>query len=62
MKIDLSFWRFVIIISLAKSWLWGKKDETHLFHIGTFTDGNNTALRVIVLPVSICIGFIKGDK
>jgi len=59
MKLDLSFLRFVIIVQLAKSWLWGKGDETYLFHIGTFSDGDNTALKVVVLPVSICFGFIK---
>ena len=59
MKLDLSFWRFVIILSFAKSWLWAKDEDTYLFHIGTFSFDNNTALKVIILPVSLMVGFAK---
>ena len=48
MKFDLSFWMFVIIIRFAKSLLWGKGDDTYLFHVGAFSNGDNTALKVIV--------------
>lgn len=59
MKIDLSFWRFVIILSFARSWLWGKGEDTYLFHIGTFSRENNTALKIIILPASLMVGFAK---
>lgn len=59
MKFDLSFWRFVIILHFAKSWLWGSGRETYLFHVGTFTDGKQTALKVVVLPVCLLIGFVR---
>lgn len=58
MEIDLSFWRFVIIVHLAKSGLWGKDEDTYLFHIGTFKSEGNTALKVIVLPVCLMVGFV----
>ncbi len=57
MKIDLSFWRFVIILSFAKSLLWGKGKDTYLLHVGTFTNGKNTALKIVILPLCIMIGF-----
>lgn len=63
MKFDLSFWRFVVIISFAKSFLWGKGKDTYYLHLGTFTDGDNTALKLIILPMSIMIGLAKkGSK
>ncbi len=62
MKIDLSFWRFVIIIAFAKSWLWGKGNDVYFFHIGTFTDGKSTAMKIIALPISICFGIARCDK
>ena len=58
MKLDLSFWRFVVFVSLSKSFLWGKGNETYLLHIGTITDGENSAIKIVVLPLSIMIGFI----
>ncbi len=57
MNIDLSFWRFVIIINLAKSLLWGKGGDTHFVLIGTFSNGINTGFRVIILPVRVSFGF-----
>jgi len=57
MKIDLSFWRLVIILSFAKSLLWGKGDETYLLHFGTFTDGKNKAIKIVILPISIMVAF-----
>lgn len=57
MSIDLSFWRFVIILSFAKSLLWGKGEDTYLFHVGTFNKGKNTAIKIIILPISLMIGF-----
>ena len=59
MKIDLSFWRFVIILSFAKSWLWGKDEDTYLLHIGTISRDEDTALKIIVLPISLMIGLAK---
>lgn len=55
-ELDLSFWRVVIIITFAKTWLWAKHNNLYLFHIGTFTDGVNTALSIVILPLSIKIG------
>jgi hypothetical protein len=57
MKLDLSFWRFVIFINFAKSLLWSKGEDTYLFHIGTFTNGKNTAFKLVVLSISIMIGY-----
>ena len=59
MSINLSFWRFAIILSFAKSLLWGKNGGTYYFHIGTFTNGTDTALSIIILPISLSIGFIR---
>lgn len=56
---DLSFWRFVIIIKFSKSLLWGKHEDTYFFHIGTFTDGKNIALKIVILAIAINIGFMK---
>lgn len=56
MKVDLSFWKFVIILSFAKSGLWGKDDDTYFFHIGTFTNGRSTAIKIIILPISLMMG------
>lgn len=57
MKIDLSFWRVVIILSIAKSGLWQKADDVYWFHIGTFNRDENTAMKIIILPISLMIGF-----
>jgi hypothetical protein len=59
---DLSFWKFIIIISFAKSLLWGKDNDTYFFHIGTFSDPDhpeNTALKIIFLFISINIAILK---
>lgn len=58
MKFDLSFWRLVIVLSFAKSWLWKKDDDTYYLHIGSFTNGRHTALKLVVLPLSLCVGFV----
>jgi hypothetical protein len=58
-RLDLSFWRFLIVIQISKSFTWGKYDDTYLLHVGTFTDGKNTAVKVVVLPVLIMAGWIK---
>ena len=55
MKVDLSFWRFVIILSFAKSLTWGKNDETYFLHIGLFNDDKNTAFKFIFLPISLMV-------
>lgn len=60
MKVDLSFWRFVIIIFLSKSLTWGKEGETYLIHVATISNGKDKALSIILLPILIHIGFI-GD-
>lgn len=57
MKIDLSFWRVVFFIHLAKSLLWHTDGNLFFFHLGTITDGKNTALNLIILPLSIKVGF-----
>lgn len=62
MKWDLSFWRFVIIFSIAKTGLWEKNNDAFLFHVGTFSNENNTALRVIVFPFSLMAGFIRKEQ
>lgn len=59
MKLDLSFWRFVIFLSFAKSGSWGKGNDTYYLHIGTFTDGKSTAMKIVLFPVCLMIGFVK---
>jgi len=57
MKINLSFWRFVIILNFAKSLLWSKGEDTYLLHVGTFTNGKNTAIKIVILPMGLMLGF-----
>lgn len=59
MTIDLSFWRFVIILRISKSLLWGKREDVFWFHIGTFSNDGNTALRIIILPFCLVAGYAK---
>lgn len=49
--------RLVFNLGIAKSGLWCNDKDTHWFHIGTFTDGKQTALKVIVLPFSLMVGW-----
>lgn len=58
MKFDLSFWRFVIIFSISRSFLWAKDEDTYYFHIGAFSKEEKTALKIIILPFSLMIGFV----
>ena len=62
MKFDLSFWRFVVIFSVSKTWLWEKNNDVFLFHVGTFSNECNTALRVVVFPFSLMVGFIRKEQ
>jgi len=55
-KVDFSFWRFVVLLNVSKSWTWGKGQDTWLFHIGTFTDGKVTALRIVLFPFNLSVG------
>ena len=59
MKFDLSFWRFVIILNISTSFLWAKGEDTYLFHLGIFKNGEDTAIKIIILPLSIMIGFVR---
>ena len=59
MNINLSFWRFVIHLDITKSGLWTKGNNTFWFHMGTFTNGKDNALSLIILPLSFKIGFAK---
>ena len=62
MELDLSFWRFVIILRFAKSLLWSKGDDTYYMHIGSFTDGKNTAIKIVILPISLMFGYALKEK
>lgn len=59
MKFNLSFWRFVIILKIAKTGTWAVNDNISLVHIGTITNGRNTAIRLIFIPILLDIGWIK---
>ena len=59
MRVDMSFWRFVIIISFAKTFLWQKGDDVYYFHVGTFSRGDDVAVKIIILPFSLMVGFAK---
>ena len=65
MKLDLSFWRFVIQLNFAKSLLWSKGEDTYYLHVGSFTNGKNTAIKIVILPILLMIGYAlkeKGDE
>ena len=62
MKLDLSFWRFVIIFRFAKSLLWSKGEDTYYLHIGSFTDGKNTAVKIVILPISLMVGYALKEQ
>ena len=59
MRIDLSFWRVVLFLNVAKSGTWGKDGDTWLLHVGTFSKEGQTALQVVVLPFSVQLGWLK---
>ena len=61
MRKIFSIWRFVISLAFAKSLTWGKGEDTYLFHVGTFTDGKQSALKIVILPVSIMIGYARKE-
>lgn len=52
-------WRFVIGVGISKSFLWGKGNDTYFFHIGSFSDGDKTAIKFVFLFLTINIGFIS---
>ena len=58
MRLDLSFWRFVIILNFAKSLLWSTGEDTYYFHVGSFTNGKNTAVKIVILPISLRVGYV----
>tara|TARA_R110002153_G_scaffold107391_2_gene247438 strand:- start:157 stop:351 length:195 start_codon:yes stop_codon:yes gene_type:complete len=62
MRIDLSFWRFVIILHFAKSLLWSKGGDTYIFHVGSFTNGKSTAVQIVILPISLIVGYVLKEK
>jgi hypothetical protein len=58
--VDLSFWRFVIFINFAKTWIWSDDyDDTRYTHIFTvrFVTKKHTGLQIIILPFWLMIGF-----
>lgn len=62
MTLDLSFWRVVLLVSIAKSGTWGKRNETWLLHVGTFSDGANTAVSIVIWFLSIQLGVINKGR
>ena len=62
MKFDFVLWRLYFCFAIAKTGLWAKADDLYLFHVGTFTNGKNTALKVIILPFSLMVGVIKNGN
>jgi len=62
MRLDLSFWRLVIILHFAKSLLWGKGEDTYYFHVGSFTDGKNTAVKIVILPILLMVGYATKEQ
>ena len=59
MNKSFNLWRFIINVGFAKSFLWAKDEDTYFIHIGTFTNGKDTALKIVFLPFSFMVGFIK---
>ena len=62
MRLDLSFWRLVIILHFAKSLLWSKGEDTYYFHVGSFTNGKNTAVKIVILPITLMIGYALKEQ
>ena len=62
MRIDLSFWRFVIILHFAKSLLWSKGEDTYYFHVGSFTNGKSTAVKIVILPILLMVGYALEEQ
>jgi len=61
-KIDLSFWWFVIIISVSRSLIRTDR-EVYLIHAGSFSNANKDKAFKIVIPFAVLlIGFIKPNK
>lgn len=59
LKIDLSIGSFFIQVQLSKSFTWCKGDDHYFLHVGTITDGKNTAVELVFLPVLIFVGVAK---
>ena len=62
MQLDLSFWRLLIILHFAKSLLWSKGEDTYFLHVGSFTNGKNTAVKIVILPISLMIGYVPKEQ
>lgn len=62
LKLDLSFWRFVIVLQVAKTGLWKKESDVFLVHIGTFSNERDTAFRAVLFPLSLMVGFIRKEQ
>lgn len=58
MSWNLDFWRFVITVAIAKNGIWDTGHEKYYFHIGSFTNGTYTGYKLIILPLSISVGFV----
>tara|TARA_R110002012_G_C11495184_1_gene596626 strand:+ start:641 stop:832 length:192 start_codon:yes stop_codon:yes gene_type:complete len=59
MFFDLDIWRFIITFGFAKSLTWEKDGDLYLLHIGTISEGDEVAIKIIFLPFLLMVGFDK---
>lgn len=62
MVFDLSFWRIVLFVSIARSGTWGKNGDTWLVHVGTFSRDGDTAVQIVLVFLSVQIGFASKNN
>jgi len=62
MFFDIDIWRFIITFGFAKSLTWKRDDDLYLFHIGTISEGDEVAIKIIFLPFLLMVGFDKSVK
>jgi len=62
LKLDLSFWRVLLVIYIAKGFsLWQKDNDVYLFHLGWLVSKETgaKALKLVFLCISINLAFLK---
>ncbi|URC15274.1 hypothetical protein GD1_150 [Paraglaciecola Antarctic GD virus 1] len=61
MTFDLGFWKFAIILSISKTFLFCKDDDIYFFHIGLIGESGSRGLKIVFLPVNILFGIKRNQ-
>lgn len=61
MFFDFDIWRFIFSLGFAKSGTWKKDGDVYFFHVGTISEGNEVAIKIIFLPFLILVGFRRKE-